>query len=212
MKFEKPILQVNNINVIRYDLQYESESSDFVAHSIVNLWKEYEPWSTFNDIKNIVTIKPGRMIDIAYDQCGNVVGFYVFRIFQFDSLKIMFRGSSYSIINVRGIGVPLLNLTLKQFFPDRLVTFSNQERVYKLLSYFGEIFPDKDKSLDFKEMKLLSQLVGSKNQINEDSLLIKDFYNDKHLMQGNRVKDEYVRYLFSKLGKRDAYAILVRVR
>lgn len=198
----------NDSKVLRYSL--ESEICPGIIDSVTCLWQKYEPWATKNNVEQMLSKKSGRYLDIAYDnKTGEAVGFYVFRVFQYGPWQVMFRGSSFSLKKVRGIGAPFLKLIIKQFKPDRLVTFTNQERVYRLLSFYGEIFPNQTKNINDKEMKVLSQLAGRRHKI-ENSLIVRDFYSDKHKKQGRLVRDCGTQSIFSKLGKRDALAILVR--
>ncbi len=212
MTYKSLVMRHSGIYVVRYNLEHTSAPHNLITDTITPLWKKYEPWATYNDVSQTVTRKTGRVIDIAYDETGDVMGVYIFRIFQYGLWRIMFRGNSYSSLSIRGVGSSLLRLTLKQYYPDKLITFTSQDRVYAFLSYFGEILPTMNKSPDGEELRLLSQLAGRSCKVDERTLIVKDFYYDKHVAQGSAVRNKYVHDLFTKLGRRDAYALIVRCK
>lgn len=201
-----------SVKIIRYNLEQVSGIDNIIANLIISLWQEYEPWATIDDLRNNLVNKRGRSIDIAYDLKGDVVGFYIFRVFHYNSWRVMFRGNSFSSKKIRGVGKPLFDLTLKQFNPDVLISFTNQERVYKFLSFYGDILPFPDKKLRDEEFALLSQIAGKSYVINRDTLIIRDFYKDRHERQGVYVRDEITRNFFDVLSNKDAYALLVRLQ
>ncbi|MBP9842506.1 MAG: hypothetical protein KBC62_00720 [Candidatus Pacebacteria bacterium] len=123
----------------------------------------------------------------------------------------MFRGNSYSDANVRGVGAALLKSTVRQYHPDKIVTFTSEERVYGFLSYFGDILPAFNKRLEPEEMELMSRLAGCKHTIEADTMIVKNFYQEQHIKQGGIVRDKNISNLFSKLNYRDAFALLIRV-
>ncbi len=200
----------NGIKVVRYNLEQNFAPYNFITDTIKPLWQKYEPWATHDDVYQTVTRKVGRKIDILYDINGNVLGFYIFRIFRYGPWNVMFRGNSFISTRIRGIGVSLLNSAIKNYNPDRLVTFTSQERVYAFLSHFGEILPALNKKPSITEWHLLSRLAGSIHEVNKDTLAVCDFYPHKHEQQGDAVKNEYISNLFATLGDKDAYAVMVR--
>lgn len=207
--YEPIIMHLGTGCMARYNLEHESVPRNYITDVITPLWQQYEPWATNEEIRQTVSKKPGRMIDLALDMHGNVCGFYIFRIFQYGSWKVMFRGNAISVANIRA-GVQSLKSAVKQYSPDRIIAFTSQERVYALLSHFGQILPSKNSSLSKQEWLLLSKLAGRAYTVDPHTLLVCSFYNGQHTRQGDPVGDECVHYMFSQLGYRDAYALIVR--
>ncbi|KXJ97899.1 MAG: hypothetical protein UZ19_OD1000963 [Parcubacteria bacterium OLB19] len=200
------------VKVLRYDLENDLSNRNLITEMIIPIWQKYEPWTTYNDVYQTVSRKVGRTIDILFDEDGAVLGFYIFRVFKYGSWKVMFRGNTFISSSIRGIGVLLLKSAIKHYSPDKIVTFTSEERIYALLNHFGEIVPALNKKISLDEWQLLSKLAGSTYELDKDTLMVRDFYQYKHQRQGNFVKSEYVRSLFGALGKKDAYALLVRCK
>ena len=203
-------IQIGSNRVVRFNLENDSAPRGYIAESIKILWRKYEPWASGAEIYQTISKKTGRVVDLVYDASGNVSGFYIFRVFRHKSWRVMFRGNSYSDDNVKGIGAPLFKLILKQYEPDRIVTFTPQMRACAFLSYFGELVPSKRTRVTKCELEILSQLAGPTHHIDPDTLIVRDFYRESHDSQGNPVRDEKIKNMFSLLGKRDAYAIVLR--
>jgi len=199
-----------NNRVIRLDLEKEDAPRDLLFDSIKPLWLLYEPWATDVEIRRMITKKAGRKIDVVFDRNDSIRGFLIFRLFRHQSLKIMFRGNSYLHSDVRGLGAHLFNRTINQYRADRIVSFTQQERVYAFLSHFGETLPDYRKPASDCEYQLLTQLAGSKYIVDKNTLIVRNFYRHHQEPEGGPVRNERVRKIFSRLGSRDAFAIVVR--
>lgn len=206
------IARYGDVKSVRYSLDNDLVNRSLIAEMITPIWQRYEPWATYDDLYQTIVRKDGRMIDILFDVDGGILGFYIFRVFQYKSWRVMFRGNTFISTNARGIGALLLKSAIKYYSPDKIITFTSEERVYALLSHFGEILPALNKQPSIDEWQLLSKLAGNAHQLNKDTLIVRDFYKHKHERQGGAVKNVYVSKLFSNLGKNDAYALLVRCK
>lgn len=196
--------------VHRYDLEDNNAPRDWLFKSIKPLWLLYEPWTDDTTVFQTITQKAGRKIDVVLDKNGRINGFAIFRLLRHESLKVMFRGNAYFHTDVRGLGTALFNRTLNQYRADRVVTFSQQERIYAFLSHFGETFPTNGEQIEDSEYRLMAKLAGSKHKVNKKTLIIRNFYQRAQAKEGGPVKNLRVRELFSQLGDRDAFAIVTR--
>lgn len=204
------LIQIRNKRVRRLMVGEGAVPDNTTLTGIMNLWREYEPWATDDEIRQTVSVKPGRVLDLVYDEKNNLSGFYVFRMFEFNGWKVMFRGNSYSGLAVRGIGSELFRMTMKEYSPDRVVSFTPQVRAFTFLSHFGELLPSPSAKPTPAELKLVSTLAGKNHTVDAETLVVKNFYRSTHDQQGARPKSRTINSMFELLGKRDAFALILR--
>jgi hypothetical protein len=197
--------------ILRFNLENESAPREQLAKQIAPLWREYEPWASDKDIADTISSKQGRVIDVVYDAKGCVCGFYIFRVFQHVSQKVMFRGNSYSG-TAKGTGAVLFQHILNEYKPDLVVAFTPQPRAFAFLSHFGELLPNADLKVTEEELTLLSRLAGAQHHINPETLIVSNFYRGPHVLQGNPLRDSDISEMFATLGERDAYALVLRCK
>lgn len=196
--------------VYRYDLEKDDAPREWLFMSIKPIWLLYEPWAEDSSIQQTIAKKAGRKIDVAIDEDGRICGFTIFRLLRHESLKIMFRGNSYFCRNVRGLGAALFRRTINQYKADRIVTFTQQERIYAFLGHFGKTLPTDGEYLSDSEYRLMCKLAGSSYTVDRETLIVQDFYHAAQAQEGGPVKNTRVRDLFTQLGERDAFAVVTR--
>ena len=144
------------------------------------------------------------------DTDGRICGFTIFLLLRHESLKIMFRGNSYFCTNVRGLGAALFRRTINQYKADRIVTFTQQERIHAFLGHFGTTLPTDGEHLSDSEYRLMCKLAGSDYKVDRETMIVRDFYRAAQAKEGGPVKNTRVSNLFAQLGERDAFAVVTR--
>lgn len=204
------IMQFGSNRVHRFNLEKDDSAREWLFAAIKPVWLLYEPWADDSTIRQTIAKKAGRKIDVALDAEGQICGFTIFRLFRHETLKVMFRGNSYFCMSVRGLGAALLRRTINQYQADRMVTFTQQERIYAFMSHFGMTLPTEGERLSDVEYRLMCKLAGSGYEVDRETMAVRNFYHAAQAHEGGSVKKQHVRKLFSRLGERDAYAIVTR--